>query len=324
MLSYCCFNSKCKQIYFRESGWIRSHDMVDVNVNIFESGGRFWQSPRSNLWNPNVLRGWPILYGTYAPQHLGNILGSFVPGYLLLPVLIVLIELFLTIGTFIFLNLFLKFNEKASLYGALLNLAIYYWYHEHTNITIVTLLPALVGFLSLHGSIFNRLLRSIGLLYIISVSNPPNTLIVMPFAHFLIVLSFGGKKKEEQLKRAIAFWALYCLYYFPTIVDYFINLPISNRADFSVSSGPTPSFISVFWGIATTPLILSPSFIVFTLMSKRNYKYFLIGLTVFLAIMFCYALNVILKHSIGKGIHFILHCIRYFIAFSIILRLLFF
>jgi len=147
---------------------------------------------------------------------------------------------------------------------------LYYFYHEHIGVTSATLLPALVGFLSITSSSWkSRLLLVTGSLLVTGLSNPYITMILMPIGHAGVIWMGPSTRRREHWVRWGVFWSCYGLYYAPTVLSHIQQFAISNR---SLFHGPsvTPVFATLLHERLLHPAILSPAAVLIALVTRRT------------------------------------------------------
>jgi hypothetical protein len=272
------------------AGYQRAHDGGDFNITNFVSCGELWRLHDGSSWNASVLRGWPTSYGSYAPQHLGCVLAAAVPIPTIYPILQCTVLVILATGSFLFLLRVLRYPLWASFAGALFNVALYYWFHEHDLVTSATLLLPLIGYLSLSGSACWKAVRLVGLLLIIWVSNPPNTLLLMPIAHAAAIILLPGGTRRRQLRLWAGFWLAYGLFYAPTLLAYASELARSNRALFH-GTVPSQGLLAALRGNLYNNAAISPGLVLLCLVSRRTWRTTLAALLAMAGIVVAFTLN---------------------------------
>lgn len=262
-----------------ELGPLRRLDVADQYVDKFNYCGKFWHSPSEYLWNASILRGWPILLGSVNPQHLGCVLSAVLPITFVLPVLQIIIECLVATGSFLLLYSILGYQHRASLYGALLNLTIYYWYNENPFVTQISLLPALLAFLSVGGLPISWFLRLPALLFIMMLSYPPYVLPLMPLMHICVLWCLcSPQTRRTNLKLAIAFWGIYTFFSAPCILGYLQNWHISNRSLWHKGFVESNSFTDSFFLFATSGCTWFPPLVTLAILSRRSLRKVLYGI----------------------------------------------
>ena len=253
------------------AGPLRAHDLSDNTVTGFAECGQFWTSALSSVWDATQLRGWPLAAGPLHPQLLMCVVGGVVPPPLVFPILHTVLLAVMIVGTFLFVLLFLQGSREVAVAGAVLNVALHYFFHEHPIITSATLLPALIGFLAVSGpSLGARVLLVSGAGLVMALSNPPLTLIVMPLGHLALISIVEAPSRRRHLIRWAAFWCLYGLYYSPTMVAQVLEFPNSNRSLFK-GSAEVSSFLTILRERLFSALAISPAIVLLSLVGRRTW-----------------------------------------------------
>ncbi len=273
-------------------GAIRHLDVADQYIDKFQTLGAFWRSPYTHSWNASMLRGWPMAVGSVLPQQLGSLLGAVLPSYAIMPILAVIAQTLLMVGSFVFLRGVLGYGVRTSLYGTLLHLSLYYWRHENPFVNEAMLLPALCVCASYTGYRISGVLRGCVLAAVIMLSYPPYTLPIMCGAHGLIIWAlFPPQHRRSALWCAVWFWCAYVIYYAPSLLGFFQNLAVSNRALWEASSVPGESLGSVVRTFLTSRGTLFPGLLLLALstrssMDRRWWRYggVFVGIVLFTAL----------------------------------------
>jgi hypothetical protein len=253
------------------AGWLQAHDLADINVTTFATCGEFWRSALRSTWNP-MLRGWPLTASTFDPQTFGCLVGGMVAPQHIFPLLHTVLLIVMAVGSFLFVFLFLNDSHEVAVAGAVLNVVLYYWFHEHLVVTSATLLLPLVGFLSVTDrSLGARLLAFAGGMLVIGLSNPYLTLVLMPVAHLFLVAALPVADRRRHISRWAIFWCAYCVYYAPTIVSHLAEFPHASRSLWS----PAPAS-SGFWtelkDRLMSPILISPAAILLCVVRPRTLR----------------------------------------------------
>ena len=177
----------------------------------------------------------------------------------------------MAIGTFLFVLLFLRASRDVAVAGAVLNVALYYFFHEQPVITSAILLPALIGYLSICArSVGARVLLVSGAALVMALSNPPWTLVVMPLGHLALAVVAPAPNRRHHLIRWGMFWCLYGLYYAPTMAAQIFEFGNSNRSLFKSSAGL--GFLAEFKEFLFNPFVISPAVVLLSLMNRRTWR----------------------------------------------------
>lgn len=275
----------------------RAHDGGDYLVTTLVACGSFWRAPASALWDPSIARGWPALYGSFAPQYLGCLAAAVMPSHDVWPIVQIVLLGTIAVGSFLFLRLGLGISHEASFAGTLLNVALFYWVHENDSQTSATLLVPLLGFLSLRGDTAARAIAFLGLAAIISLSVPVGTLVLMPTAHLALVFLLPKAERRRHLVAWLGFWTMYGLFYLPTMLGYLKLFASSNRALFSANTAAGQSFGALFMELLNNAVVVSPALILVVFMSSRTLRTTLATAAAVLALVAFAALNqFVLQH----------------------------
>jgi hypothetical protein len=273
------------------AGVLRAHDLADFNVTSFAACSQFWRSGLAAVWDPMQLRGWTMLASVFDPQSFGCVIAAGVSPSLILPLVETVLLSVMIVGTFLFLLLFLEHSREVAVAGAILSVVLYYFFHEHVGVTSATLLPALIGLLSLSAAGWpSRLLMVVGALLIAALSNPYNTVIVMPLGHAILIFAGPDTRRRQHVIRWCVFWSCYTLYYSPTVVAHVQEFALSSR---SLFHGPAvqPDFLLELRERFGSAAILSPAAVLISLISRRSIRATILMLLALAAIVVLSAAN---------------------------------
>lgn len=262
-------------------GPLQKTDVADQYIDKFRYCGAWLTSPATYQWNPSALRGWPTLYGSINPQHPGCFLAAVLPTPYVFPVLHVLVQALVIVGSFLFLSRTLALSRSAPLYGAVLNLGIYYFHNENPFVAQVALVPLLAFLTSAQSRPLPAWLRAAGLILITMLSFPFYTLPLMLIAHVAVVL-FVGHRRRANLKWAGAFWLAFGLFYAPALFYYISHGSSANRSFFHF--GFEAATFGEALGTFVSKGILYPELVTVVLMDRKVILRLLAGGGVALAI----------------------------------------
>ena len=255
-----------------EAGPQRAHDGGDFFITAFTVSGEFWRAPFSALWDASIARGWPMLYRSpSSPQMLMSVFAAVIPPFFIWPTLQILLAICILLGSFFFLHFALRYSWSSALSGALLNIGLFYWFHEHDGVTSVILLPSLIGFLSVRKGIWPLIASFTGLLIIIGLSYPPGTIVLMPLTHLVLILVLRLPDRRVQLWRWAGFWSIYGLWHGPHIIGAIEHFEISNRALY-IAGSQTQAFISCFAERILNISVISPGFVMLAFVTRKNIR----------------------------------------------------
>ena len=281
------------KLVLSEAGPQRTHDGGDFFISSFAANGEFWKAPASALWDSSILRGWPMhLNVPTSPQMLGSMFAAVLPLPQVWPVLQIILLASLVVGSFLFLLLTLRYSLTAALAGSLLNVGLFYWFHEHDGVTSAVLLPALIGFLSIRRGGGPLILCFAGLLAILGISYPAGTLILMPLAHLvlLLFLPIPVSDRRAHLLRWAGFWTIYGVWHGAHLLGAMEHFGVSNRALFKVSNIEISwrSTFATFMALLDNPTVISPGFVLLALVDRRSLRgTFLATMAILLIVAIC-------------------------------------
>src|ERR1019366_7388924 len=195
------------------------------------------------------------------------------------PILQIVLLATLAAGSCLFLLLVLHYPTKAAFIGALFNVSLFYWFHENDMVTSAVLLLPLIGFLSIEGGISSQLIRAAGVIAIITVSNPPATLLIMPVVHFMVICFVDSTNRQRHVINWAVFWALYGVYFSPTLWEYLTHLPVSSRSLFGGGVRPYSPFMTLLADALTNRVaVVSPAVVLLALIAKGMWRITLLAL----------------------------------------------
>lgn len=251
---------------------LRAHDVADNTVTGLDSCGEFWRSSLRSVWDPTQLRGWPRAGSPQHPQLLMCMAGGLLPPAYILPILHIILLSLIAAGSFLFVRAALERSHETAVAAAVLNVALYFFFHEHPVIPSAILLPPLVGFLSIRASTVRpRVLMFAGAAAIFGVSNPPATLILMPVGHFALILATPRPAWRAHFTRWAVFWFAYALYYGPTMAAMLREFADSSRSLYRppVTGG---SFAEIFRERLFNPAVITPAAVLLALVGRRTWR----------------------------------------------------
>ncbi|MBI4487350.1 MAG: hypothetical protein HY655_15205, partial [Acidobacteria bacterium] len=276
----------------------RAHDGGDVVVTTLVGCGRFWTDPSTHAWDPTILRGWPALPGTVPPPYLGCLIAAALPPPAVWPILQVLLLWTLAAGSFLFLLIVLRYPTGPAFAGALFNVGLFYWFHENDMVASAVLLAPLVGFLAIDTRGVAQVVRAVGLMAIIGLSNPANTLFIMPAGHLALLLCVDATRRRRHLGYWAAFWLLYGIYYGPTLLAYATHLSASSRSLFARAGANGQPFVTLLQEALTNRIaVVTPAFVLLALSSRQNWTRTLWAASGLVALAVLRATNSYLLHT---------------------------
>ncbi|HXG55440.1 MAG TPA: DUF2341 domain-containing protein [Vicinamibacterales bacterium] len=281
------------------AAFLRAHDVSDNTITGLASCGDFWRSSLESVWDGSQLRGWPRAGSPQHPQLFMCVLGGLAPAHFILPVLHALLLALIAVGTYLFVRAFLQRSHESAVASSVLNVTLYFFFHEHPVIPSAILLPPLLGFLAVQGRTLGaKLLVFAGAALILGLSNPPGTLILMPVAHGVLILASPSRDWRRHVVRWGMFWGIYALYYGPAMIAMLREFPESSR---SLYKAPilTGTFEGIFLESLLNPAMLSPAAVLIALVGKRTWKGTVLLVLGILAFMALSAGNQVLVQEAG-------------------------
>ena len=274
--------------------FLRAHDVSDNTVTGLASCGDFWRSGLQSVWDPAQLRGWPRAASSQHPQILMCVVGGIVSPAYILPTFHVLLLAVIAAGAYLFVHAFLRRSHEAAVAGSVLNVALYFFFHEHPIVPSAILLPPLAGFLAVPVNGWReRVLLFTGAALVMGLSNPPPTLILMPVAHLVLIATAPRGERRTHVVRWAVFWFLYGIYYLPTMISMLLEFPNASRSLYkpAVVRG---TFREIFIERLLNPAVLTPGAVLVALIGRRTWKGTLLVIAGILAFITLSAVNQVL------------------------------
>jgi hypothetical protein len=254
----------------RTGGPLRAHDLADNTVTRLAGCGELWRSSLASAWDAGRVRGWPVVSGDYAPEHAMCVVAGVVRPHLILPILHVLLLAVMAVGTFLFVQYFINRREDVAVAGAVLQVVLYFFFHEHPMVTSATLLPALVGYLSVPaGGVVSRAIQVGGSVLVMALSNPTSTLFAMPVGHLALIFLAPPRSRAVHLARFTVFWLAYGVYYAPTLLSQVGDFAGSSRSLYR-SNPQAVSYTANLKGMLLNPAVISPAVVFIALVNRRT------------------------------------------------------
>lgn len=208
-------------------------DVADMYVDKLHVGSNFLRDPSGYSWAADILRGWPALYGSVTPHHIGSVLSLIVPPHIAFLLFILLQEVLVIFGAYWFARQLVNLDSRAAFFCALVYYAQFVFFKENIYVTGVSLLPAVIVAANFKHERKQLLFIPFVFCLLYSFLYPPYTLPNMAIYHLILLLIVCyslNKKIAPYILQYFVFWVGYVLFYWPSLWGFKSEWGASNRA----------------------------------------------------------------------------------------------
>ncbi|MBF0308650.1 MAG: hypothetical protein HQL56_03880 [Magnetococcales bacterium] len=221
------------------------HDFADQYLHKFGACAAFLGDPAGHAWYADILRGWPMLYGSIFPLQWPCLFNTFLNAVTSMQLLVLLHEVVAVLGAYWFLRRILAVPPSLALLGGLLYGSQVLYYVENYFVVQTSFLPAIFALVSVPFTRKSTPWLLLGYLGTYLFYYPPyilpNTLLFHGLFLLLIQMLFQCNLKGQWL-RGMVYWGGYGLFAAPAVLGIVRDWSGSNRLLWSVAPGELPGW----------------------------------------------------------------------------------